>query len=97
MLDRRDQTLGVDAAVIGGALIAAPQMDRRGLVIEPFQIEADTDPERRRGSEIAVELHRAVLTDLVEPCPPVSARKTPVFKSRVAGVRQTPPPARLDA
>src|ERR1700730_19341548 len=58
ILERRHQTLRIDAQVIGPALIVAPQMDRGGFVIELFQIESDADAERGRGSEIAVELHR---------------------------------------
>ena len=37
---RRNQTLRVDAAIIGRALIVAPQVDRRGVVSELFRLRA---------------------------------------------------------
>jgi len=61
IFERRDQALRVDVAIIGPALIVAPQVDRRGVVGQPFQIEGDADAECGRGPEIAVELHRVIL------------------------------------
>ena len=58
ILERRNQTLRVDAAIIGFALIVAAQVDRRGVVGEPLQIEADADSEGGGGPEITVEPHQ---------------------------------------